>query len=235
MDTNGKRVGCSHIVKVVAYSTAHCGGSCRSGAIDELLPWIETKTSGFLSSNRSFTLKDRDGYVYVNVKRWDQSHSNSILFPNGRPLWQFLFQNPKITGASGQGLPGACQGLPVPGSSSFVGWGLAPQTLTGLAFNNQLLPQDATALSQAFMLNDEGNGSVDPSASSNAYKGCLSTVNVLLANAPDSYACAEYIASGPGPSVTSGRSGDGDQDYSVKFVDCNTLPGGVPPDDLTGG
>ena len=154
LSSTGQKVGCSHLVKVTAYSTARCGGVCLSGGIDSLLPWIKTKTSGFLGTTRSYTLTDRDGYVYVSVKRWDQSHSDPINYPNGRPLWQFLFQNPTGGGGipGGQGIVASCVGLPLP-TSQPIGFGLTPATLTGLGYYGglgKLLPQDVTALSSAF-------------------------------------------------------------------------------------
>jgi hypothetical protein len=88
------------------------------------------------------------------------------------------------------------------------------------------------------MLDDEGNGNVDVNESgANSNSKCLSWVNSNLAAAPESHACVEYVASSPASdpgSVSSGTSQHSDADYSVKFVNCNSVPGFPPPDDLTG-
>jgi hypothetical protein len=231
---NGQ-TGYAHIVKVTAYAAGRNGsGSTANSMAQSLLPWIKTTVHLF---TRDFELRSRDGYVYVSVKRWDEDHSNSLIFPNGRPLWQFMFHNPATatngsnnTPQIGKGSIGSCAGL-----NSGIGFGLEPQTVAGLQ-DAGILSTDQTSLSQAFMLNDEGagqtEGQVDPSAKTNnsQYLSCLSQANALLANAPESHACVEYIAS----SNASGSSGQGDHDYSLKFVDCNSVPGYPPPDDLTG-
>jgi len=225
--------GYAHVVKVTAYGPARNGSSVNgttNSLAQSLLPWIKTTMHLF---TRDFELRNRDGYVYVSVKRWDQDHSNSLLFPNGRPLWQFLFHNPKgSTNASG--FPAACVG---PGG---YGFGLEPNTVAGLQ-GAGMLATDQTYFAQAFMLNDEGTGSgegqVDPSAKTNNsdYLSCLSWANQMLSSAPESHACVEYVASSPASnpgSVTSGVSSRGDADYALKFVDCKSVPGYPPPDDL---
>jgi hypothetical protein len=185
------------------------------------LPWIETTTKKWLGIpiSRSYTLVDRDGFVYVSVKRWDEDHSSSILFPNGHPLWQFMFHNPNGTITTGQGLMQACNGISLPNGTP-IGFGLLPATVAGLGFSN-ISSTDQTALANSFMLNDQGNGNVDPYAkSSAAYGECLSAANTLLAHATESHVCAEYIAS----RNASGPSGNGDGDYSLKFVNCPEQP-----------
>jgi len=211
--------GYAHIVKVTAYSPGRCGGICSSTFIDSILPWIKTTTSGFLDLTRSYTLTDRDDYVYVSVKRWDEDHG-SIFFPNGHPLWQNLMHNPSggsSATTTGQGLLASCIG---PGG---FGFGLEPQTVAGLIYTG-ISPADQTAMSNAFMLNDEGDGKVDPSGVLPAYGACMTAANALLTNAPESHACVEYIAS----RNALGPSGDGDADYSMKFVTCPS----IPPEDL---
>ena len=235
--------GNAHVVKVTAYSPARNGcvanGTAPNGTTNtlaqSLLPWIKTTVHLF---TRDYELRNRDGYVYVSVKRWDEDHSNKLFFPNGHILWQFLFQNPSggIT-ATGSGIPGFCQGL------GGLGFGLRSQTVNGLTTPQQTNPPlstlsstDQTALQNAFMLDDEGNGSVDPNAKG-TYSQCLTWANQMLASAPESDACVEYVASSPASdagSVTSGFSGHNDADYSVKFVNCKNVPGYPPPDDLTG-
>jgi hypothetical protein len=220
--------GYAHIVKVTAYAPGHDPNQVLARA---LLPWLKTKV-GLV--HRTFTLTDRDGYVYVSVRRWDQDHPNPLFFPNGRPLWQFLFHNPK-------------GGVVATGSDFFscigeggFGFGLTHQTVIGLQNPNVgISSADQTSLSQAFMLNDEGNGAVDPNATG-SYSACLSQVNALLINAPESHACAEYVASinATGPSCANGSPAGcvgPENDYSLKFVDCNSVPGYRPPDDLMGG
>jgi hypothetical protein len=229
---NGQ-AGYAHIVKVTAYAAGRNGDSSNgtSSFSQSVLPWIKTSVGIF---TRTYTLKNRTGGVYVSVRRWDQDHANPILFPNGHQVWQFLFHNP--VGASittGQGLPSACVG---PGG---FGFGLEPLTVSGLALAG-VTSTDQTALANAFMLNDEGTGpnagKVDPSVKTDSsnYLSCLSQANELLATAPESHTCAEYIASSNATHV-SDSSNTNDPDYSIIFVDCNTVDGGnPPPDDLTG-
>ena len=227
---NGQ-TGYAHIVKVTAYAAGRNGsGSAANSIAQALLPWIKTTVHLF---TRDFELRSRDGYVYVSVKRWDEDHSNSLLFPNGRPLWQFMFHNPTANPSSAQAQIGGGSIGPCAGLNSGIGFGLEPQTVAGLQ-SAGILPIDQTSLSQAFMLNDEGTGStegqVDPSAKTDDgnYLACLKQANALLANAPESHACVEYVASSPSSdanSVTSGVSQHGDADYALKFVDCNSGPG----------
>ncbi len=210
---NGQQ-GYAHIVKVTAYSPGRGGSFAAS-----VLPWIKTSSSLL---TRSYTLTDRDGPVYVSVKRWDEDHSRSVLFPNGHLLWQFLFHNPQTSSGStsGQGLMQACNGLTLSGGGH-IGFGLEPQTVAGLGYVG-ISPQDQTALANAFMLNDRGDGSVDLIAKANngAYLSCLTAANGLLDFAPESHACAQYIAS----RNASGASGNGDSDYSLKFFSCPRQP-----------
>jgi hypothetical protein len=240
-DSSNNRVGCAHIVKVTAYAAARNGSSSNGtnnglGAnappLQSVLPWIKTSV-GLIT--RSFTLQNRDGLVYVSVRRWDQDHSSSIFFPNGHPLWQFSFHNPNSSVTTGQGLPSQCF---APG----FGFGLEPTTIAGLNdLNGGISMVDQKSLNSAFMLNDEGTGpnkgKVDPNAATDnaEYLLCLSLANGLLATAPESHACVEYIASSPSSdsqSVINGSSQDGDADYSLKFVSCNSVKGFPPPDDL---
>ena len=210
--------GYAHIVKVTAYSAGRNGTNVLTGLplpVRSVLPWIQTTTSGFLDLSRTYTLTDRDGLVYVSVKRWDEDHSNSILFPNGHPLWQFLFHNPNGGGmTTGHGLINACSGL------TGVGLGLDHQTVKGLGYAG-ILPQDQAALANAFMLNDNVNGTVDPDSNTGAYASCLSAANGLLVNAPESHICVEYIASRNASVVP---SDPGATDYSLKFVSCQQQP-----------
>jgi len=217
-DGNGKRVGCAHIVKVTVYSPGRSSGSSlplplpQSGG--SLLPWIKTKTTNsFLGIplSRSYTLMNRDGVVWAGVRRWDEDH-NPVLFPNGHTLWQSLFHNPNGTAITGQSaLPPGC--IKVPLGSAYIGFGLEPSTVAGLQTAG-ISQADVNALGEAFMINGSG---IDPPAYST--RACLSDsvigVNALLANAPESHACAAYIAQLPTPMGTSSPWG---QDYSVVFL-----------------
>lgn len=210
--THTKRSGCAHIVKVTAYSPGRYGSSSlprpQPASKGSGLPWIQTKTTGsFLGipTSRSFTLMNRDGYVWVGVRRWDEDHS-PILFPNGHTLWQSLFHNP-IGGKTETGykaLPTDCIKLPL--GSADIGFGLQDNTVTGLEIAH-ITSTDADSLGNAFMLNDK---SLDP----NETGTCANAANALLANALESHACAAYVAS----LDASKLSGNGDQDYSVRFV-----------------
>ena len=244
--SNG-RPGYAHIVKVTAYSPGR-GGPLGIGP---LLPWIQTKSGiGLLKAillgpldpfsevKRSYTLAARDGYVYVSVKRWDEDH-NPIYFPNGHTLWQSLFHNLTGSTKTGQGFMQDCNGLTLPNGTP-IGFGLQTPTVAGLGYAG-ISAQDQKTLANAFMLNDRGDGNLDPMADpkiNSRYSLCLNDANALLTNAPASYACVRYIASSPSSnpgSVKSGNSGTGDMDYSLKFVDCNSIPGfnpSSPPEDL---
>jgi len=207
--------GYAHIVKVTAYSPGRAGSA---SFVWPQLPWIRTHSSVL---KRYYTLTDRDGFVYVSVKRWDEDHSNATVFPNGHPLWQFMFHNPQARSVSAtrQTLLQACKG------PDGLGFGLENQTLTGLQAA-VISGADQASLSNAFMLNDEGDGKIDPNATG-TYSTCLSLANTLLQTAPESHACVQYIAS----NNASKPSGTGDHDYSLKFVTCPS----IPQDDLTTG
>jgi hypothetical protein len=239
--------GYAHIVKITAFAPGRNGSSATTGTNDNAwfiqskLPWIQTSSDW---DSRTFELVQRDGYVYVSVKRWDQDHSTALGFPNNHKLWQFSFSSPNSVAGAGSGFPGACNGSMSPNQVAF---GLMPATAAALkSYPQGFLSGDATAIQNAFMLNDEGDGAVDPGANNSDYKNCLSAANTLLENGVESHACVQYIASRPGQnpdgtatcgggnSVQSGVSGDNDCDYSLKFVDCNSILQGKPaPDDLT--
>ncbi len=245
---SGAPVGCSHIVKVTAYSP---GRNCNSNnacvsSILSVLPWIKT-TSGLI--HRTFTLLDRDGYVYVSIKRWDQDHSSTIKFPNGHLLWQFLFHNPNGgTGTLGAGLPSACFNVYPNSNLPALGFGLEISTAAGLGTCSvstscpYISSKDQTAMEQAFMLNDNGNGQVDPinitggsnpsscsSGNNSNYCQCMAQANWLLQNGTESHACVQYVAS-VDPTRPSPLE---DHDYSLRFVDCSSVFGGsLPPEDL---
>jgi hypothetical protein len=288
MDLTGtKRVGCAHIVKVTAFSPGRNNGA---PFVWPLLPWIYASTAWEIWIQPPFnvgaipwlenTLSNRNGYVYVSVKRWDQDHTNPVTFPNGHSLWQFVFHNPNpsksaIAGLGRNGLPSACMGLPAPSAlqvSQGFGYGLQQQTLEAL--NAAMSPNDSTtitALENAFMLNDNGNGRVDSSnissggscagggSNGGGYCTCLGDANLLLNSGTESHACAQYIASrdasgpanagnpghceapppeytGPAPDLSDPPPCKNERDYSLKFVDCNSIPGyldsnGNPVDD----
>jgi len=244
MKANGQAPGYAHIVKVTVYAPGRNGnpsvrGDDASGFVSSELPWINTWTDLI---DRYFALAARDGYVYVNVKRWDEDHGDTITFPNKHLLWQFLYHNPQSNiNTTGNGLPSSCIALQPLNSTLMhaIGFGLQSQTVYGL--QKTITGQDQSALANAFMLNDEGDGSVDSNASgpngkvcssgsSSFYCQCLSDVSTLLEHAPSSHACAEYIASRD----ASHGSDNNASDYSLKFVDCNTIPNFNQPDDLTG-
>jgi len=88
------------------------------------------------------------------------------------------------------------------------------------------------ALANAFMLNDRGYGKTDSSVLSNTshYQTCLQNADVAVNYGVQSNACAQYIAD-PTASVPSGTT---DRDYSLKFVDCKSIPFiySTPLDDL---
>jgi hypothetical protein len=238
--------------------------SPTSPYIDSTLPWIKTSLkcsavwsllTGYPICFRIYDLRDRDEHVYIKVQRWDQDHTNNALtFPNQLPLWTMSFQNPKTATAFSGGLPSgwnSCMGLPALSGSSTAGgtgFGLTQQMFTALQNYSQLtsatsqpssvLPKDATALGQSFMLNDEGVGSnagaVDtyaaPSSPYNGqYKACLQTVNSLLSTGLESHACAAYVATDRPGASTSNQTGE--NNYKLFFEQCPS----TPPDDLTGG
>jgi len=282
--------GYAHIVKVTAYSPGRNGNPSYTspGFILQRLPWITTYSD---ISSRTFELVDRDGYVYARVQRWDEGHGASVTFPNNHSLWQYLFHNPRNSTPDSDnksGLPPSCIGLS--GGKYKFGFGFMPCTVQGLAGvqtaactqsftapvinnGNGLLQQDQWAFQNAYMLNDEGDGMVDPNLTptdgskalpcvdsnltptdgSKALPGsptsagtagslkanycqCMYDSNQRLSYGVQSQSCVEYIAS---RNVAQPSSGDGDADYGLKFVDCNTLNAksnqGNPWDDLSYG
>lgn len=116
-----------------------------------------------------------------------------------------------------------------------AGFGLTQQIYTGLTTEagsppGNLLSQDVTVLSNAFMLNDEGNVDIDPSAGG-AYTTCLHDVNTLLTQGVSSQACSAYVATDSTGNITSGSltSPDGksssngssnDGNYTILFEPC---------------
>ena len=245
---NGHK-GYAHVVKVTAYSPGRAGSAALTagnGMVWSMLPWIQSWSTFF---TQYYTLQDRDGYVYVNVKRWDQDHEYNgpgqpaITFPNNHTLWQFLFHSPgPSTGTStGYGTIDGCTNPQQSIGSVHPGYGLLQQTVNGFIYamsNSGYASYSDTktgpALENAFMLNDRGHGKTDPSVFLDTadYQTCLGNAVVAANYGVQSTACAQYIAD-PTASVPSGTT---DRDYSLKFVDCNTVPyiHGVALDDLTG-
>ncbi len=251
--------GYGHIVKATVYSPGRQGvGFAQAQFVNGILPWIKTWETFFL---RIYELSDRDGYVYVSVKRWDQDHSGTIRFPNHRKLWKFLFSvnNNGVNFQATNGIPNVCldkapgYSVTVPGAvTQNYGFGLLPETVAGL--NTAMLPKtgagagggegavmdDQRTLASAFMLNDKGygtlEGQIDPAAKADQsdYRNCLIWANQALENGVESHACARYIASRSPNRVQSLSSGNNDGDYSVVFVDCAPLFNSInyAPDDL---
>jgi hypothetical protein len=236
-DQNGHTAGCSHIVKVTAYSAGR--GGMGGSWVQSRVPYVHTSYGGF---TRTYALRNRDGNVYVSIRRWDEDHSSAVSFPNGHALWQFLFHNPKANMNNiglGQGLPGACLQATDPADQGAIisGWGLLPQTRVALGIQGNISKSsqnDLGSLQSAFMLNDNGNGQVDNLVQYNKaeYNSCLNQVNQLLSGAPESHACAEYLALDGRAKGYAARSssGCGNHSYTLKFIPCpNNLP-----DDLMG-
>ncbi len=232
--------GYAHLIRVTAYAPGRAGVPGAAN-IQSQLPWVQTTTGtdysyGIPDPTRTFTLTQRDGYVYVSIQRWDQEHASPVTFPNQHTLWQMMFHNPTANLNPKGGLPSVVQlfrdcsngsnGL------SGYGFGLETQTRQGLTAAG-ISPTDQHAISNAFMINDIPNGKLDPLSSSANYSNCIDDANALLNTGVESHACAEYVASinATGPSCAggapSGCVGD-EQDYSLKFVDCNTVDGGKP-------
>jgi len=234
---SGQPGGYAHIVKVTAYSPGRDAGG--PPGVQPVLPWIHSWNT-FLY--QYYTLDNRDGNVYVSIQRWDQDHANANSFPNGRALWQFLFHKPSATATqiTGNSLLQACSSGTYDGivAPNTVGFGLQDLTVQGLSSQNAFAnPNDKEALSSAFMLNDNGDGTVDPEANphhngqpcgvnnSSPYCTCLEMAVTLLQSGMESHSCARYTAAlnGDDPSNTN------DSDYSLKFMDCNGIDQGYPP------
>jgi len=169
-DSNGNRAGCAHIVKVTIFSTGRNVGSLlpnptpppSSGNSESVLPWIETTTnkSGFLglSITRKYTLVNRDGWVYVSVIRWDEDHSKSVLFPNGE-----RYGNSSIIILKAIWRRDLAFRKNVKGLWRYYWFWSDTQTIIGLTssalpITQQMVAIDATALGNAFMLNDNMGG-----------------------------------------------------------------------------
>ena len=249
---NGHK-GYAHVVKVTAYSPGRSGSATLTpggGLVWSMLPWIQSWSTFF---TQYYTLEDRDGYVYVNVKRWDQDHEYNgpgqpaITFPNNHTLWQFLFHTPgQNNGTStGNGPVEFCtnpqQTITSGTASANPGYGLLQETVAGFnyAMSNSGYAsysdtKTGTALANAYMLNDRGLGKTDQSVllSPSQYKKCLEQSDIAVNYGVQSTACAQYIAN----TIATAPSGTTDHDYSLKFVDCNNVPfiHGVALDDLTG-
>jgi len=232
----GARVGCSHIVKVTSFSPGREGSTnFSSPGIQPNLPKVITFCSDDLCAfgacvclARTYQLNQQDGYVYVKIQRWDQNHTSPVIFPNQHSLWQFGFNNP-TTSAMGNGLPPSCFD-----NVGGVGFGLGPAVTSTLS---SMLKPDQDSLGDgpydqggAYMLNDNGSGQVDTQGSSGGYGTCISDSNMLLATGIQSEACAEYIGWRNANQTPSTQNGDSSEyDYSLKFVDCNSIDGGNSP------
>jgi hypothetical protein len=175
--------------------------------------------------------------VYVNVKRWDEDHEHNgpaqpaLTFPNKHTLWQFLFHTPSQNNgtSSGSGPLGYCTNPKQNINGVHPGYGLLQETVAG--FNYAMShtgvgaysdTKTGPALANAFMLNDKGYGVTDQSVllDPGDYQTCLHNADIAVNYGVQSTACAQYIAD-PTASVPSGTT---DPDYSLKFVDCKSVP-----------
>ena len=250
----GGGTGYAHIIKVSAYSPGRAGNQSNGENyvpfLQSLLPWIQT-SSGW--DTRTYKLVQRDGYVYVTVKRWDQEHSSSVLFPNNHQLWKFSFNSPNPRWSSRDntgGMPYSCSGYLSPNRVAF---GLMSDTAEGLKKAN-ITPEDQVAMANAFMLSDRGDGYVDHNnldgtgnlnktcyaGNDSQYCNCLHDANQLLQTGVESHACLRYVASPNANLPVSPDNGGESMNYSMKFVDCNQLlnlnyKSGHVPEDLTWG
>jgi len=206
-DINGQ-TGYAHLVEVTAFSGGRNGGS---SLFQVCPPYILTSTSGGLATTRYYTLMNRDGLVYVDVKRWDQDHS-FITFPNGRNLWAMLGGSTQQStdlsscfnqGGFGYGLTGTTSG----GITTAMG-------MAGAA--SGVVAQDMKSLGDAFMANGDIPGV------SKVPGECTSVAEELLAGGVEAKMCAYYIAKGNATDTTSGLQ---DPDYTVEFYKC---PNNVP-------
>ena len=177
---NGKG-GYAHIVKATAYSPGRQGvGQANATFVAPLLPWINTWETWAL---RKFALANRDGYVYVSIKRWDEDHANTLTFPNNHTLWQFLFHSPGAgaTSTTGQGLITQCNstysgtaGATFPNG---IGFGLMKQTVAAL--NMSMVPSGGSS---------QDSNTVTYSTTENAFL----FINILLHSNIDRSVAIDY-------------------------------------------
>lgn len=227
--------GYSHLVKVTAFSPGRDGNATyHISGLQPILPWVNSWTTFFY---QKYGLANRDGNVYVSIKRWDQDHDNTTNFPNGHLLWKFMFHNPNLVAGrvqpTGIGPLSGCTST-YPGSADLpfsVGFGIQSQTLQGMQLpGHALSTTDKNLLAGAFMLNDVGTGAgtgqIDPNAVLDPnYENCVNTVETLLQSGTESHACARYSAD---INCADDPSGNGGRDYCLKFIDCNSIDNSTP-------
>ncbi len=95
-NSGGQRPGW-HIVKVETHIPTRCNDACdvsQTGPAE--WPRIKTWTERW-GTKRCYELVNTDGVVKIRVSRYDEQGSSGKLlrFPNGMPIWQFRFTDPR--------------------------------------------------------------------------------------------------------------------------------------------
>jgi len=86
-----------HIVKVEGRLPGNCDNACDINQTGPNLEWPKIETSTYAwGTRRQYDLINLEGSTKFRAIRYDEdSPSNSLLFPNGVPIWQFRGGHPK--------------------------------------------------------------------------------------------------------------------------------------------
>jgi hypothetical protein len=165
-----RTTGYWHIVRSENFVPGRCPGNLCGPA---KLPWVKTKSTGFLKMKREFRLVDHDGVTLNRVTRWDENH-DLTAFANKRPLWQVVFNRPGAETKVMKPLDQVCSfDAPI---------GIGGTTL----FDLSKVDSNKAArnlLKEAFMLNGPPN---------DKEKECFDVVKELLKRGVSTTTCAKY-------------------------------------------
>lgn len=208
-DQPGGVIGRWHVVRIDARIPGRCDFACgHDGDRNNVDLTAQQKEKRFprvrtynKSMKRCYALADTDGFVKFRVTRYDQPPPSArVLFPNGRPIWDFRSFSPNNINKSPTTIetdPAVCQKLMERDDP------LAPLPLT-IAPNHYR---------NAVMLNErKAQGPVNDPLNPDNNVRCWDLMTQLLAQGVSSETCAMYYYK------EGARKG-----FTFKFVDCSKL------------
>jgi hypothetical protein len=201
-------VGRWHAVRIDARIPGRCDKGCGVktiagvrqnfiGTKEKKFPWVRTYNAGL---KRCYALTDTDGFIKFRVTRYDEPpQSAKMLFPNGRPIWDFRSFSPNkssfdTTNIQADGICGKLM------ARNTVGTPLTSAT------------KDASYYKNAFILNERKNEGANSADNPGNNIRCWDTMTKFLAKGVSSETCAAYYY----------KEGDR-KGFTFRFVDCRQV------------
>jgi hypothetical protein len=187
-----------HIVRVDARLPGRCDNDCTIDQTpdadgDPGWPWVETETSGFLSTKRCYELTGTDGLVKVRVTRFDESGAfATLLFPSAVEIWKPTFDRPdrpQTELSDPAGLAAACIDQMIPNSDGSPA--MSGTDYYGAFMLNERNPMDSECVNTC-MADPDPIDCLSVNCLPQDNSGCWDLANHLLSRGVTSEACAQY-------------------------------------------